>query len=1197
MKLLSTQSRSRSLWAGAASLAASLLFNGTAAAADTVVGWDFSETPTAATEFHEATDVAIGVTPQDLTYGPGIQPANLGEGFSSNGWNRDDPGRHTALTNGDYFEFGFTVEDGFRVSLSELTVSMRRSAVNAPMFFEWQYSLDGFATPGTTIVPIGPIWDSIGWTEDYFTYHGRSGVNETYVSDEPYLYMTRRVDDLQGAPMPPIVLSGIPELQDLPNGTTVTFRLYGWGNTLTTPTNTVALGRGSGGPFLRGIVAAEGQIPLTIVSSQLNTDPEPGTYLYPDGSEITVTAPDTIPGIDGQRDKLIGWTATGSAPEQGSGNSVTFTLDTPTTLEWQWERQNRLEISTEGDGEVRLLQTDRTPVIGFNFSHYNHPGDVDGQISNTNGVPASTVADGLAPSIMTRGPGLTPRGLALGGISSENWNGTPSLADAITGGKYLEFNFTPVEGTSLALNSIYAPYRYTATGPHSLALLYSFDNFSTYTVAESVRIQDQNSGTQFDSHLFILPEDPRLRDIDSEIIFRIYGWGGTGTGVGTFAFYSAAAGDDVILFGGVNTETTISGNQEIWIKDDSMIELEALPEAGNVFAGWSGDARSNSAFLSGREMSCPLQFLAQFDAASSGDGIPDWWKLHYFGDLSAQADDDPDGDGASNLEEYLRGTDPTVAEELVSTDNLALSFWENVQRDPQLPGQFIIGDFGNGFRGAWERSNNSRSALTPFHPNGESVTAVDGVSYDGPRMIIRDEAWDETWSDQTILSTVISVGDDDGSSLYFRYQDELNFYRVTITGELNDAPNRPIYGLSVSSRIDGQYRNLGTAFLTTDPSDQTGYKRIRLEVKQDGSNLVVSGTGWDDVPWTTSPGWGQREEIWVYDENLASGRAGFGTWAQGGAPGGTDLPEWNPVSAGSLFETFTIADFDGTVLFHEDWSNAPLPGDLPEGWTNPNPNFSGNWRNSAHGTLVEMSGQGENTSGDNAFPKADADGPVLLTPGSNLSAYALEMAFHPFDPGAIGFVFDYQDSENYGRVLFARNYGPSDGSIPNGVVVSRKSGGLWTDLFIGDDTFVFTEARPFLVSFSRTGSRYVMNVRDFDTLFPIHRWEWEDASAPAVGGRHGFATWKTSNAHFLYADIYGVAHESTDGELKVTAIEKVGETIVLTIENESGAPYMVQRTFDLVDGEWETIDTDQTGNTWSGPIPAGADRVFWRLAR
>src|SRR5699024_530795 len=136
-------------------------------------------------------------------------------------------------------------------------------------------------------------------------------------------------------------------------------------------------------PFLRAIVAAEGQIPLTIVSSQLNTDPEPVPYLYPYGSEITVTAPDTIPGIDGQGDKLISWTATGSAPEQGSGNSVTFTLDTPTTLEWQWERQNRLEISTEGDGEVRLLQTDRTPVIGFNFSHYNHPGDVDGQISNT----------------------------------------------------------------------------------------------------------------------------------------------------------------------------------------------------------------------------------------------------------------------------------------------------------------------------------------------------------------------------------------------------------------------------------------------------------------------------------------------------------------------------------------------------------------------------------------------------------------------------------------------------------------------------------------------------------------------------------------------------------------------------------------------------------------------------------------------
>jgi hypothetical protein len=52
------------------------------------------------------------------------------------------------------------------------------------------------------------------------------------------------------------------------------------------------------------------------------------------------------------------------------------------------------------------------------------------------------------------------------------------------------------------------------------------------------------------------------------------------------------------------------------------------------------------------------------DVFSDTDGIPDWWRLAYFGHaLGSAADksrgsDDTDGDGVSNLTEYLNGTDP-----------------------------------------------------------------------------------------------------------------------------------------------------------------------------------------------------------------------------------------------------------------------------------------------------------------------------------------------------------------------------------------------------------------------------------------------------------------------------------------------------------------------------------------------------------
>jgi hypothetical protein len=52
------------------------------------------------------------------------------------------------------------------------------------------------------------------------------------------------------------------------------------------------------------------------------------------------------------------------------------------------------------------------------------------------------------------------------------------------------------------------------------------------------------------------------------------------------------------------------------------------------------------------------------DVFSDSDGIPDWWRLAYFGHaLGSAADlsrgsDDADGDGVSNLTEYLHGTNP-----------------------------------------------------------------------------------------------------------------------------------------------------------------------------------------------------------------------------------------------------------------------------------------------------------------------------------------------------------------------------------------------------------------------------------------------------------------------------------------------------------------------------------------------------------
>lgn len=46
---------------------------------------------------------------------------------------------------------------------------------------------------------------------------------------------------------------------------------------------------------------------------------------------------------------------------------------------------------------------------------------------------------------------------------------------------------------------------------------------------------------------------------------------------------------------------------------------------------------------------------------SDGQGLPDWWQRKYFGRLGTDPNADADKDGWSNLQEYLAGTDPTLA--------------------------------------------------------------------------------------------------------------------------------------------------------------------------------------------------------------------------------------------------------------------------------------------------------------------------------------------------------------------------------------------------------------------------------------------------------------------------------------------------------------------------------------------------------
>jgi hypothetical protein len=123
---------------------------------------------------------------------------------------------------------------------------------------------------------------------------------------------------------------------------------------------------------------------------------------------------------------------------------------------------------------------------------------------------------------------------------------------------------------------------------------------------------------------------------------------------------------------------------------------------------------------------------------SDNDGMPDYWEIRY--DLNpndpADRDDDPDNDGYTNYEEYVQGTDPTVADIFDSDDD---GVPDNLDQCPYTPeGEFVDSEGcsdsqkdsdNDGMDDAWEK----RAGLDPFDPSDADIDS------DGDGMLNSEE--------------------------------------------------------------------------------------------------------------------------------------------------------------------------------------------------------------------------------------------------------------------------------------------------------------------------------------------------------------------------------------------------------------------------------------------------------------------------
>jgi hypothetical protein len=115
-----------------------------------------------------------------------------------------------------------------------------------------------------------------------------------------------------------------------------------------------------------------------------------------------------------------------------------------------------------------------------------------------------------------------------------------------------------------------------------------------------------------------------------------------------------------------NGSFSLQGNRLLYTAANAWSDSGRADPAGNafndaIFARYS-DGVNASPYVRVRVLS----FNRDTQPATS-DGLPNWWMQQYFGNTTpaaaslSRAQDDKDGDGLTNLEEWQAGTDPVVA--------------------------------------------------------------------------------------------------------------------------------------------------------------------------------------------------------------------------------------------------------------------------------------------------------------------------------------------------------------------------------------------------------------------------------------------------------------------------------------------------------------------------------------------------------
>ena len=367
-----------------------------------------------------------------------------------------------------------------------------------------------------------------------------------------------------------------------------------------------------------------------IISSDVVTLNGTGTFASANvGTGISVISTSTLSGADGGNYTLTQPTGlTGNITQ--ATQTITFTsFTTPITASTTIVASSNVggaitysssnaSVATinSSTGVVTIVGNGTTNITASNAGASNFTSATNSQVLTVNSstvvtlltwntfgnagtetTETSTSNTNVASSTLSLGAGVTAASNSnrFGGSGwFKTGNTNPSLlSEAITANSYIEFTVTPTTGYSITPTSFEFIWDFSGTGPSSVALRSSADNYATNLGTVT--------GMTTSTSSFKTMSISGLSNITSATTFRLYGYAATATG-GTGGFDCASSQNNILLKGTVNCSTpsqssAISGSATVCSGSSQSYSVTNVSGVGYTWSlpyGWSGTSTTNS---------------------------------------------------------------------------------------------------------------------------------------------------------------------------------------------------------------------------------------------------------------------------------------------------------------------------------------------------------------------------------------------------------------------------------------------------------------------------------------------------------------------------------------------------------------------------------------------------------------------------